>query len=167
VAPVPDDTTLLRWANLIEPALNERVVALAQALGVTRGHKLRMDSTVVETNIHHPTDSGLLADGVRVLSRLLRRAKAVMGQAAGLGRQAFHSRQRSVRRLVRQLHRLGRRKGEEATVALPQTYGRLIGVARKACAQARRVCVVLRAQTGTMAQRLVRQFDQCPPLWGK
>jgi IS5 family transposase len=71
LAPVPDDTTLLRWANLSEPttlaAVNDRVIALARSLKVTRGRKLRVDRTVVETNIHHPTDSGLLGDGVRVL----------------------------------------------------------------------------------------------------
>jgi transposase, IS5 family len=58
--PVPDDTTVLRWANLIGPRtveqLNERVVALAQSLRVTRGRNLRVDSTVVETTIHHPTE---------------------------------------------------------------------------------------------------------------
>jgi Transposase domain (DUF772) len=82
LAPVPDDTTLLRWANLIGPrtleALNERVVALAQSLKVTRGRKLWVDSMVVETAIHHPTDSRLVGDGVRVLSRRLRRAKRVL-----------------------------------------------------------------------------------------
>src|SRR5207247_9603381 len=73
--PVPDDTTLLRWAHLIGPKtierLNDRVVELARAQKVTRGRKLRVDSTVVPTAIHHPTDGSLLADGVRVLSRLL------------------------------------------------------------------------------------------------
>jgi transposase, IS5 family len=76
---VPHDTTLIRWANVIGPktvgALNDRAVELAHSLKVTRGRKLRIDATVVESNIHHPTDSALLADGVRVLSRLLRRAR--------------------------------------------------------------------------------------------
>jgi transposase-like protein DUF772 len=71
--PAPDDTTLIRWANTIGPktvgSLNERAVELARSLKVTRGRKLRVDSIVVETNIHHPTDSALLGDGVRVLSR--------------------------------------------------------------------------------------------------
>jgi len=84
--PVPDDTTLLRWANLIGPetvaALNDRAVALAREQRVTRGRKLRIDGTVVETNIRHPTDSKTLGDGVRVLSRLLRRARTVLGEGA-------------------------------------------------------------------------------------
>jgi hypothetical protein len=65
----PDDTTLIRWANTIGSetveALNERAVELAHSLRVTRGRKLRVDSMVVETNIHHPTDSARLGDGVR------------------------------------------------------------------------------------------------------
>ncbi len=56
--PAPDDTALIRWAQLIGPqtveALNERVVELARQLRVRRGRKLRTDSTVVETDIHHP-----------------------------------------------------------------------------------------------------------------
>jgi transposase, IS5 family len=138
-------------------------VALACSLKVTRGRKLRVDSTVVETNIHHPTDSGLLGDGVRVLSRLLRRAKAVMGQPASLGPQAFRSRMRSVRRQIRQLHRLARRKGEEATSELRQAYQRLIAVAQKTVAQAGHVCAVLQAEATPRAQQLVRQFEQFRP----
>jgi IS5 family transposase len=79
----PDDTTLIRWANTIGPetltALNERAVELARSSKVTRGRKLRVDSTVVETDVvHPPTDSRLLGDGVRVISRLLRRVKKAL-----------------------------------------------------------------------------------------
>src|SRR5260370_42702446 len=66
---VPDDTTLIHWANLIQPdtlaGLVDHVVELARRLKVTKGRKLRMDGTVVETNIHYPVDSVLLTDGVR------------------------------------------------------------------------------------------------------
>src|SRR5213593_3526568 len=99
--PVPDDTTLIRWANLIGSQtverLNDRVVALAKAQKVTRGRKLRVDSTVVPTTMHHPTDGSLLADGVRVLSRLLRRAQTIVGTAAAGGRELFRNRTRSAR----------------------------------------------------------------------
>src|ERR671938_576964 len=73
--PAPHATTLLRWANLVQPetlhALLDRVTELARSLRVTRGRKLRIDSTGVETTIHPPSDSGLLAEGVLVLSQLL------------------------------------------------------------------------------------------------
>ncbi len=103
---VPDDTILIRWANTIGPealrALNDRVVQLARSLKVTRGRKLRVDTTAVETDIHFPTDSGLVGDGVRVVSRLLRRARAALGEAASGLKEAFRSRVRSVRRLSQQ-----------------------------------------------------------------
>jgi transposase, IS5 family len=53
----PDDTTLIRWANVIGSetvaSLNERAVQLARSLKITRERKLRVDGAVVETNIHH------------------------------------------------------------------------------------------------------------------
>jgi IS5 family transposase len=111
---VPDDTTLIRWANTIGPqtlqTLNDRVVQLARSLKVTRGRKLRVDTTAVETDIHFPTDSGLIGDGVRVVSRLLRRARAALGEAASGLKEAFRGRVRAVRRLSQQLHRIARRQ---------------------------------------------------------
>ena len=84
----PDDTTLIRWAKLIGAdiieELNERVVELVRSLKVTRGRKLRTDGTVVETNVHYPTDDTLIADGVRVMSRLVGRAKDLIHE--GLAR---------------------------------------------------------------------------------
>ncbi len=78
-ARVPDATTLLRWANLIQPdtlqQLLEHVITLARQNRVTRGRKLRLDSTVVATNIHYPVDSMLLGDGVHLLTRASPAAK--------------------------------------------------------------------------------------------
>src|SRR6267378_945462 len=63
---VPDAKTLARLGQLIEPRvveqLHQRVVELAQERGVTEGKKLRVDTTVVESNIHYPTDSSLLGE---------------------------------------------------------------------------------------------------------
>jgi len=165
---VPDDTTLLRWAALIGPetvaALNDRVVALAQTARVTRGRQLRIDGTVVETNVRHPTDSKTLGDGVRVIGRLLRRARRVLGDATDLPPQAFRTRTRSVRRLTQQLHRVARRKGEQAAEALQGAYAKLIGIARASQRQATRVGAALRAQATDRDQRLADQLDRVLPL---
>src|SRR5688572_28287284 len=53
--------------------IHDRVVQMAEAQSVAKGRKLRTDTTAVETNIHYPTDSSLLADGIRVLTRGLKR----------------------------------------------------------------------------------------------
>ncbi len=112
--PVPDDTTLIRWAKLIGPEtllrLNDRTVDLARTLRVTRGRRLRTDGTVVETNIHHPTDSSLLSDSVKVAGKLLRRAKAVVGGGLEAAGELFRDRSRSARRLARSIGETTRRR---------------------------------------------------------
>lgn len=161
---VPDDTTLIRWAQLVRPhtldQINERVVQLARDHKVMRGRKLRVDSTVVETTMHHPTDSGLLADSVRVMSRLLRRAKRIIGEGANVSREVFRTRTRSVRRLTQQLHRVARRKGEEAAEELTETYRRLIEVVDQTRRQADRVLEALQAAGTRDAQRLGNHLEQ-------
>src|SRR5258708_35761960 len=71
----PDFTTFSRTFALLSPQITEqihqRVVGLAREQGVAQGRKLRSDTTVVESNVHYPTDSTLLRDGIRVLSRSL------------------------------------------------------------------------------------------------
>ena len=166
--PVPDDTTLIRWANQIGPKtieqVNDRVIELARSLKVTRGRKLRTDSTVVETNIHHPTDSRILGDGVRVISRLLHRAKEVIGQSGEVTGELFRSRTRSVRRLAQQVHRVARRKGEEAAEELKGAYAKLIGIAEASKAQAEKVRDLLKMRTEAQAKRLVEGIEHFLPL---
>jgi len=115
----PDDTTLLRWANLIQPAtlqqLLDHVVELARQHHVTRGRKLRLDSTVVATNIHYPVDSTLLADGVRVLTRTIQRAKPILQETLESATALFRNRTRSVRRVTKQLIDAACRRSEQAT----------------------------------------------------
>ncbi len=138
----PDDTTLIRWANLIGPktleSLNERAVELALERKVTRGRKLRTDATVVETNVSYPTDSALLEDAVRVLGRLMGKAKQILG---GSG-ERFRNRTRSAKRLARSIAQGTRRGGGgggEAKEASKEAYKRLIGVARASLKQASKV----------------------------
>src|SRR5947209_11001886 len=164
---VPDDTTLIRWANAIGPealqALNDRVAQLARSLKVTRGRKLRVDTTAVETNIHFPTDSGLVGDGVRVVSRLLRRAKTVLGEAASGLKEAFRSRVRTVRKLPQQLHRIARRKNDEGRAALEAAYGRLVATAERTGAQGRRVLEAPRREGDDAARRLAGRLEEVLP----
>lgn len=143
--PAPDDTTLIRWANQIGPqtvaSLNERAVELARSLKVTRGRKLRTDGTVVETNIHYPTDDTLLADGVRLISRLVGRAKELIPKdmrriASG---EPFRDRSRSAKRLAHKISKMARRRTKEAKDSYRAAYQRLIEVGRASIKQAERV----------------------------
>jgi len=82
----PDFSTFSRTFALLSSAVTEqihqRVVGVGREQGVTRGRKLRTDTTVVETNIHYPTDSTLWGDGIRVLGRSLKRIGAECKQGA-------------------------------------------------------------------------------------
>ena len=73
----PDFTVFSRRFALLSPAVTEEIhprgVSLACEPGVAQGRRLRTDSTVVESNVHYPTDRSLLGDGIRVLSRSLQR----------------------------------------------------------------------------------------------
>jgi IS5 family transposase len=137
--PAPDDTTLIRWAKLLGPetleSLNERAVALAVEHKATRGRKLRTDATVVEANIPHLRDSALLSDGVRVLSRLVGKAKGIL---EGTG-ESFRNRSRSAKQLARRIDEGARRRGEGVKEALKDAYERLIGVAKASLKQAGKV----------------------------
>lgn len=79
----PSRSTLAENLKKVRPETLEGIQRIlleyAARSGVERGRKIRIDSTVVEANIHAPTDSGLLFDGVRVLTRLLKRAEAGFG----------------------------------------------------------------------------------------
>jgi IS5 family transposase len=168
---VPHPATVQRWAVLIGPQtldqLNDRVVHLAHQARVTTGRKLRFDGTVVQTTIHYPTDSSLLTDGVRVLSRVLRRAKPLVGERLAGVRDAFRTRLRTMRRGVQTLHRLARRKGEEVAEARRDVYEKLVATAQQTVRQARRVRQALTeagAAAGTAGQRLGKQVDQMLPL---
>ena len=79
----PSRSTLAENLKKVRPETLERIQRIlvrdAAERGVERGRKVRIDATVVETNVHAPTDSSLLWDGVRVLTRLLKRADEDFG----------------------------------------------------------------------------------------
>src|SRR6266567_3638254 len=166
--PAPDDTTLIRWANTLRPEtlhrLNDRVVALARQARVTQGRKLRLDATCVQTEIHHPTDSGLLVDSVRVLSRFVQRAKGLVKDRLNNVQQACRSRLRTARQVAQTLHRQLRRKVEDKEAQQKALYQKLIQTTEHMVRQSQQVMTALAEQTGQQAQRLLRQATEVLPL---
>lgn len=167
-APVPDESTLVRWANTLQPetlhALNDRVVELARKTKVTKGRKLRLDATCVQTTIHHPTDSGLLVDSVRVLSRIVQRAKGLVKDQVRHVQQACRSRLRSARQTAQTLHRQLRRKGEDKEAQQKELYQKLIETTEQMVRQSQQVMAALAGQSGQQAKRLLTQAKEVLPL---
>jgi IS5 family transposase len=160
---VPDQSTVCRWANLIQPqtlqAFNQRIMTLAIDSKLTHGRQLRMDGTVVETTIHHPTDSRLLADSVRVLGRNLTRAKALLGSGTDLSKEMFRNRQRSAKRTARQIAKLSRCGREQ----LKPHYRRLVQTTKETIRQAERVLTDLQNQAADAGQKLIESMHTFLP----
>ena len=164
---VPDDTTLIRWANLIQPTtlagLLDHVVALARQLKVTKGRKLRIDGTVVETNIHHPTDSTLLQDGVRVLGRLLKRAGSVLKGGLPHGQAWIRQQSQVARNAWMNIIHAAQRRGEAADASMQTAYRTLLEVSQQLVAQAEHAGSRLSERAEAAAHRLAAQFNQVIP----
>src|SRR6266704_5242382 len=165
---VPDASTVWRWEQTLRPetvhALGDRVVQLAAQARVTKGRKLRLDATCVQTTIHHPTDSGLLVDSVRVLSRFVQRAKGLVQDQLSNVQQACRSRLRTARQVAQTLHRQLRRKAEDKEAQQKELYQKLIGTTEQMVRQAQQVVTALGQQTGQQVKRLLSQAELVLPL---
>ena len=113
-------------------AVNDAVVQAAVGRGLEDGTKLRVDTTVVETDIHHPTDNTLLWDSVRVVTRLVRQLNDLL--PAGVG--PFTNRTRAARRRMYEIQRMTAKARQTQQVP---TYRALICVTEQVVADARAV----------------------------
>jgi IS5 family transposase len=169
---MPDAKTMGRWGIALGPAviqqIHERIVQIAQAQKVVQGRKMRVDTTVVERNIHYPTDSSLLGDGVRVLIRSMRKITKLTGEAGA----KFRDRSRSVKHRVIEIARAARGKTEPCRDKMKRAYGKLVEATGRVVGQAKRFskeigtgvkrCADVVEQLALQAQRQL--LDQMVPL---
>jgi transposase, IS5 family len=134
----PDAKTMGRWGLAVDPdtirQIHDRIVQIAQQQGVTQGRRMRVDTTVVETNIHHPTDSALLGDGVRVLIRTMKKITAITGVVG----TKLRDRSRSVKLRLLDISRIARAKGQLNHERLKEGYRKLLNSTSRVVGQAKR-----------------------------
>ena len=134
----PDAKTMGRWGLALGPEVLKQVhagvVRIARDKGVTAGRRMRVDTTVVETDIHHPTDSTLLGDGVRVLTRIMRKITTMAGTVG----TKLRDRTRSVKLRLLEIGRVARAKGPINQDKLEQRYRQLLDTTSRVVGQARR-----------------------------
>jgi transposase, IS5 family len=134
--PVPEHHAFNRAFNRLTPAvlqfINELVVQAAVELGLEDGKQLRVDTTVVQTDIHHPTDSALLWDAVRVITRLVQR----LGEIIPHGVSTFHNRTRAAKRRHQQIQRM---TSSQRQTRLTGKYRELIVITEEVVQSARAV----------------------------
>lgn len=134
---VPDAKTMIRWGKALGPkvtrAIHGRVVDLGRKRRVVRGRKLRVDTTVTETDIHYPTDSGLLGDAVRVLTRTMKQIEREVGDVG----TRLRDRTRSVKYRLIEIGRSAMRKSEGAVARRTEAYRKLMATTKKVMGQAK------------------------------
>jgi IS5 family transposase len=137
-AKMPDAKTMGRWGLALGPAvikqIHDRIVQLTQAENVVSGRRMRVDTIVVETNIHYPTDSSLLGDGVRVLTRTMQKITKLVGAAGA----KLRDRSRSVKHRLLEIGRTVRGKAMPNQERLQRSYGRLLDATGRVVGQAKR-----------------------------
>ena len=164
---VPDDRTMGNLARQLGPdvieKLHRRVVEIAQDNKIATGRKMRVDTTVVETDIHYPTDSTLLGDGVRVLTRIMKKAAAVVGH---VGKQ-LRDRSRSAKLKVLAIARASRNKTEQGRQKMKKAYLQLLEITSRVTGQAKKFsrAMVGRIRRGHRAalHKAKKQLDQMIP----
>ena len=137
-AKMPDAKTMGRWGRALGPQvikqIHERIVQIAHANGVMEGRRMRVDTTVTETNVHYPTDSSLLGDGVRVLIRTMKKITAIAGDVG----TRLRDRSRSVKLRALDIARSARSKGKQSGEKLKQNYSKLLESTSRVVGQAKR-----------------------------
>jgi IS5 family transposase len=153
---VPDDKTMGRLARQLGPEaigqLHRRTVEIAREKQVLTGRRMRVDTTVVETNIHYPTDSTLMGDGVRVLTRVMKKAAAAAGKAG----VRFRDRTRSVKRSILEIVYAARNKSEKGQEKMKAGYRKLLEATSRVVGQAKQF-------SATVTGKAKQQLDEMIP----
>ena len=121
----------------------------------------------METPFHHPTDSTLLYDGVRVLSCTLTKAKHVLQATPALARQVLRDRTRSAKRYMKRIMEAGRQRGAEAADRMQTAYQRLLDITLATMRQAQQAGTLLKAQALQVGQKLAKTLEHVLPLVGQ
>jgi IS5 family transposase len=136
---IPDFSSFCRVFAALGPErtaqIHDRVVQIAKEQSVASGRKLRTDTTAVETNIHYPTDSSLLADGIRVLTRGLKR----LSQVCQEGALQVVDHHRAAKRRVLEICRAAKVLTEAGSDKLKKSYGKLLSLTRSVVRQSKEV----------------------------
>ena len=164
---VPDAKTLARIGQAIGgevvAELHRRLVEIGQEKGVVAGRKMRVDTTVVESNIHYPTDSSLLGDGARVLTRTMKKIE----KQAGKLKRKVRDRTRSVRKQVLAIALSGRVRGSEGEQRRQQRYGKLLQLSRQILNDTRRVMAEVEELGSVKKKRVEAMMELLEQMSGR
>jgi len=166
---VPESTTLIKlthkYGEETVKALNEALVLKLKESKVVRGKKLRIDTTVVESDIHYPTDTGLLNDGIKVISRVVTRLKKLVPD---IGKQ-FVKHTRKAKKIYLGLVKVMKGRTGKDTKVVKKTRRKLVKISERVIADGKAV----QAELGLLQKKsplvnsLSRRLDEWIEAVGK
>jgi IS5 family transposase len=140
-ARVPHPTTLMklttRCGDGAVAALNEALLDKAAGQKLLRASRLRADTTVVPANVSYPTDSGLLARGIRRIAVTGRRIQAAGGATRTRVRDRSRAAGRRAHAIAVKLRSRAAQAGDGKQVVVARMTGELASLAGRAAAGAR------------------------------
>jgi transposase, IS5 family len=159
---VPESSTLIKlthkYGEETVKALNETLVLKLKEGKVIRGKKLRIDTTVVESDIHYPTDTGLLNDGIKVVTRVVERLKKLV---PNIGKR-FVNHTRLAKKLYLRLVKVMKGRTGKDTKALKKTRHKLVKLSERVIANSKAVQreLGLWRQKSPLVNGLSRKLDE-------
>ncbi len=164
---IPHSTTLIKLTKKYGPEimenLNQALVNKAREKKIILGRKLRCDTTVVEANIHYPTDASLLSDCARVITRTVKKIKE---QGVAVTTE-FHNRTRTIRKRIYSIAKVLKRRTNEARQDVREITSKILSTSREVVGQAEQILAEAREhisnQVGVTAgkvERSVKSLEQ-------
>lgn len=151
---VPHSTTLIKLTKRYGPEiideLNLALIQKAREEKIIKARKLRLDTTAVEADIHHPTDAGLLSDGVRVITRTV---KKIMG-AVGDIKTKFRDRTRSVKKRILLISKVLKRRFGDSYQEVRKITGEIMDITQQVVNQAQQVVKNVKQQISCQGANL-------------
>jgi len=165
--PMPDPSTLIyackRYGDEVVERLNEALLHKLKEKAVLKHRKLRTDTTVVESDIHHPTDATLMQDGVKVITRLVRKIRKVASHAV----QGFEDRTGEIKEKILSITKVLRRRSRESWEEVDRITESVIEVTQAVVEQANAVVTQIRDTGQRMAQQSKERLQAAITLTGK
>ena len=138
-AKAPDSTTLVKLVKKYGPELldelNRQLVDKAREKKIVRGRKLRVDTTVVESDIDYPTDADLMWDGVKALTRAVKQLR----RAGAVTAKRFRDHTRGVKKHMLGIAKVLQRRSGENRAEVLRITGEIVKVTKRAVTTAKAV----------------------------
>lgn len=157
-ARLPDPTTLLkarkRYGEKIVEELNDLLLKKLQEEKILKTRKLRTDTTVVEVDIHHPTDATVLQDSIQVVTRWVGKIRKVASHAT----QGFIDRTAEVKQEILAIAKLLKRRTNQSWDEINAITRNVVAIAQDVCQSAQIVVEKLQNQSRQSRQSLQTQL---------